>query len=72
MDVKSLRAIVNYLKSLVLWCFWQSRVGDNKNRTPKGSDEMTGLEEAFAAGMLLSALTWGVTKVVWKYAIKGE
>jgi hypothetical protein len=38
----------------------------------EGGDEMTGLEEAFAAGMLLSALTWVVTKVVWKYAIKGE
>ena len=33
---------------------------------------MTSLDEAYIAGMLLSILTYGVLKVVWKYAIKGE
>lgn len=38
----------------------------------KRGDEMTGLQEAFAAGVMVSGLTWGTLKVVWKYAIKGE
>ena len=35
---------------------------------------MNGLEEAFMAGIMLSVLTWGVIKIIWKYAIleRGE
>lgn len=34
---------------------------------------MTGVEEAFAAGMMLAFFTWGVIKIVWKYAVlEGE
>lgn len=33
---------------------------------------MTGLDEALFTGVLLSVLTWGTLKVVWKYAIKGD
>lgn len=33
---------------------------------------MNGLEEAFTAGIMLSVMTWGTLKVIWKYAIKGD
>lgn len=30
---------------------------------------MNELTEAFTAGIMLSVLTWGVIKIIWKYAI---
>lgn len=33
---------------------------------------MTGLEESLLTGVMLTGLTWGTLKIIWKHAIKGE
>lgn len=33
---------------------------------------MNELQEALLTGVMLSWLTWGTLKVVWRYAIKGD
>ena len=38
----------------------------------KVGEKMDPLTEAYTAGALVSLLTYGVLKIIWKYAIKGE
>ncbi len=33
---------------------------------------MNALDQAYLAGVMVSGLTWGTLKIIWKYAIKGE
>lgn len=33
---------------------------------------MNALDQAYLAGALVSGMTWGTLKIIWKYAIRGE
>ena len=32
---------------------------------------MDAIRDAYIAGWMISGLTWGTLKIIWKYAIKG-